>query len=188
MSHTSQSSLKKTPSQHSKSEIIVTDTIASGPPNPDRSTLGDPNLVFLSRNFRECHCKMDDVKEESPKRRSRDPVFVTHRKLDAPLQMDNSASAASKPSFYRYLSEAKKRIARRDHSMDQVIYERKGVPMEPLMPTRRRSRRKLYKTSIEKWRPGNTKITCPRCGSTRTPTIRKQSQRVNSVVINKTHL
>lgn len=102
----------------------------------------------------------------------------------APLQMDNSASAASKPSFYRYLSEAKKRLAKSPRNPDQVIYEKKGLPLDPLVPTRRRSRRKLYKTSIEKWRPGKSKITCPKCGATRTPTVRAQSQRVTIIVSN----
>lgn len=150
------------------------------PPSSAQSNLGDPNLVFLRRNFRECKCAMDEPKAKGLTK-------IPGQDMAAPLPMDNSASASSKPSFYRYLSEAKKRHLKNGHNRDQVIYEKKGLPVDPLMPTRRRSRRKMYKTSIEKWRPGTSKITCPKCGSTRTPTIRTQSQRVITNVFRLLH-
>lgn len=164
--------IEKSSSQISTSKANVKDN--KTPTESAQSDLGDPSLVFLKRNFRECKCTMDQ-----PQPKTANFLADADPKMAAPLQMDNSASAASKPSFYRYLSDAKKRIAKSGHNQDQIIYEKKGLPVDPLMPTRRKSRRKMYKTSIEKWRTGSSKITCPRCGSTRTPTIRTQSQRVS---------
>ena len=37
---------------------------------------------------------------------------------------------------------------------------------------------KLYRTSLQKWRPGGQKISCPNCGETRQPVIRAHTERV----------
>lgn len=152
--------------------------LASANTDPTSSKLDDTNLVFLSRSFRECQCPMAEPQRNTPKRHKHDFQADADPDLAAPLKMDNSASAASKPSFYRYLSEAKKRWAQSDRNPDQVIYERKDLPVDQLLASKRKQRRKQYKTSIEKWRPGKSKITCPQCGATKTPTIRIQSDRV----------
>lgn len=40
------------------------------------------------------------------------------------------------------------------------------------------NKNKLYRTSLQKWRPGGEKITCPNCGETRKPIIRAHTERV----------
>lgn len=37
---------------------------------------------------------------------------------------------------------------------------------------------KLYRTSLQKWRPGGERITCPNCGETKQPIIRAHTERV----------
>ena len=41
-------------------------------------------------------------------------------------------------------------------------------------------RNKLYRTSLQKWRPGGSKIMCPNCGENRQPIIRAHTERVSN--------
>ncbi|XP_058455582.1 uncharacterized protein LOC131432949 [Malaya genurostris] len=55
----------------------------------------------------------------------------------------------------------------------KVMYERRYRPRRPI----RTCRRVLYRTTVENWRPGGLRITCPVCGKSRIPVIRCRRER-----------
>ncbi|XP_037926470.1 uncharacterized protein LOC119661273 isoform X2 [Hermetia illucens] len=65
-----------------------------------------------------------------------------------------------------------------DTKETQVLYKRQYKFKEPLT-SHRPGKRKLYKTSIEKWRPGKSTIVCPECGANKRPMIKSQIDKVS---------
>ncbi|XP_011178880.1 uncharacterized protein LOC105209912 isoform X2 [Zeugodacus cucurbitae] len=58
------------------------------------------------------------------------------------------------------------------------VYTRRYTVHTPSSPTyNEKPSRSLYRTSIEKWRPANGTIYCPKCGANRRPLIRTQTER-----------
>lgn len=57
------------------------------------------------------------------------------------------------------------------------IYTRKYKVTKPLTP-RSPQKRRMYKTSIEKWKPAKGNIYCPKCGATKKPIIKTKSEKV----------
>ncbi|XP_055838912.1 uncharacterized protein LOC129906942 [Episyrphus balteatus] len=58
------------------------------------------------------------------------------------------------------------------------IYTRKYKITTPLTP-RSPQKRKMYKTSIEKWRPAKGMIYCPKCGAHKKPIIKSRSEKLS---------
>lgn len=57
------------------------------------------------------------------------------------------------------------------------IYSRKYKVMTPVTPRSPRKRRQ-YRTSIEKWRPANGVLYCPKCGAKKKPLIKQRSEKM----------
>ncbi|XP_014101264.3 uncharacterized protein [Bactrocera oleae] len=58
------------------------------------------------------------------------------------------------------------------------VFTRRYTVHTPSSPTyNEKPSRSLYRTSIEKWRPANGTIYCPKCGVNRRPLIRTQTER-----------
>lgn len=76
---------------------------------------------------------------------------------------------------------------------EKVLYKREYKPMEPLKQDKsvlkgkksssQSKKTKRYKTSIEKWRPGGSKIICPNCGIKKRPIIKSHTSRVANTAL-----
>ncbi|KAL5285808.1 hypothetical protein ACFFRR_007470 [Megaselia abdita] len=49
--------------------------------------------------------------------------------------------------------------------------------------TRRSGRKRLYKTSIEKWRPGIGLIYCPKCGTKHRPLVKSHTEKISTSTV-----
>lgn len=61
------------------------------------------------------------------------------------------------------------------HSLTNFTFDNGNKSLESLTPSQKY---RMYKTTVETWKPGISVLTCPACGKTGRPIVRKQQNKV----------
>lgn len=133
----------------------------------------------------ECDCEPAKLKLQSPQQNSRrssmsqdtvvmNPASRPPKTIAAQFKLDQ-LGAINETTPLKSKAPAIASTSKQHKVMNTEI--KKNLPQSSKDDPRKRA--KLYKTSVEKWRPvGNEKVFCPRCESYKRPIVRTHTERV----------